>query len=120
MNLTGRNGIGQKTGKAGPKPRKPIPRQSAKTKQRKASADGKAGVLFMAWVAQQPCAICGGHPVEVHHCISARYGQRKRSDFETIPLCYDHHRGENGIHANKRLWEELNGLDTAYIKSPPA
>lgn len=119
MNLTGRQGLGQKTGKAGPKPRKPIPRQSAKTKQRKASADGKAGAAFMAKVAQQSCAICGARPVEVHHCISARFGQRKRSDFHTIGLCFDHHRGENGIHTNKRRWEELHGLDTDYI-TPPA
>jgi len=44
-NLTGRQGLGQKTGKSGPKPRKPISRQSAKTKQRKAELKRK-GVTY--------------------------------------------------------------------------
>ena len=114
-NLTCRNGIGQKTGKAGPKARKPIPRQSAKTKQRKASADGKAGALHMGKVAQLPCVICGSWPVHVHHCISGRFGQRKASDFDTIPLCWECHLGPQGIHASKHAWEAQNGPDTGFL-----
>jgi len=92
--LTGRPGIGPKTGN--PKP----------------SASGKA---HMALVAQCPCVICGAWPVTVHHCISGRYGQRKASDFETIPLCWSCHQGPHGIHANKRAWEAENGPDTGFL-----
>lgn len=74
-----------------------------------------AGKAHMARVAGLPCVLCGSHPVEVHHCISGRYGQRKASDFDTIPLCYPCHRGPEGIHANKAAWEERNGLDTDFL-----
>ncbi|MDB6454747.1 DUF968 domain-containing protein [Falsirhodobacter sp. 20TX0035] len=88
--------------------RKPI-----KVKPKRTSPDAKA---HMAAVAACPCVICGARPVEVHHCISARYGSRKRSDFETIPLCVAHHRiGPEAIHQNKAAWEAANGPDTDYL-----
>ena len=92
--LAGRGPLGIKTGN---------PRKSS------------AGKEHMARVAQLPCAICGARQVEVHHCISGRYGQRKASDFDTIPLCYFHHRGEGGIHTSKRAWEAEHGPDTGFL-----
>ena len=114
-NLTGATPRGLKQPKEPRGPLKAIPKVSAKTQARKASADGKAGALHMAWVAQQPCCICGAWPVHVHHCICGRYGQRKASDLHTIPLCYDHHQGRNGIHTSKREWEAKHGPDTKYL-----
>lgn len=84
-------------------------------KQPKPVRGTKAGRDHMASVAALPCVICGYRPVEVHHCISGRYGQHKASDLQTIPLCYEDHRGPNGIHANKAAWEALNGPDTDYL-----
>jgi hypothetical protein len=69
----------------------------------------------LAAVAQLPCIICGARPVEVHHCISGRYGQRKAPDSMTIPLCVECHRGPHGIHASKRAWEALHGPDTGLL-----
>ena len=69
----------------------------------------------MARVAGLSCVLCGSGPVEVHHCISGRYGSRKASDFDTIPLCLHHHRGAIGIHADKARWEALHGPDTDYL-----
>lgn len=69
----------------------------------------------MARVAQLRCVCCGAWPVHVHHCISGRYGQRKASDRETIPLCFNHHQGPEGIHTNKRAWEATWGLDFKYL-----
>lgn len=74
-----------------------------------------AGKAHMARVAQLACVICGARPIEVHHCISGRYGQRKASDMDTISLCFNHHRGPEGIHTNKAAWEELNGPDTDFL-----
>lgn len=64
-----------------------------------------------------PCVICGAPPPsEAHHCISGRYGSRKVSDFDTIPLCpADHRTGPEAIHQNKRAWEERNGPDHSYL-----
>ena len=75
-----------------------------------------AGKRHMARVAQLPCIICGSRPVEVHHCISGRYGQRRASDFEVLPLCVFHHReGPFSIHQNKHLWEATNGFDSDFL-----
>ena len=92
--LANRGPLGQKTGN---------PRKSS------------AGKAHMAEVAQRGCEICGATPVEVHHCISGRFGQRKASDFDTIALCWNHHRGPDGIHTSKRAWEAQYGLDTHYL-----
>lgn len=84
-------------------------------KQPKPARGTKAAREHMARVAALPCVCCGAHPVEVHHCISGRFGQRKASDFDTIPLCYPHHRGAAGIHTNKAEWERTFGPDTDYL-----
>lgn len=81
-----------------------------------------AARAHMAYVASLPCCICGAFPVEVHHAISGRFGSRRASDFDTLPLCYNHHRGPDGIHTAKAAWEAAHGPDTAYIvrrQSPP-
>ena len=69
----------------------------------------------MAKVAQLPCVICQAWPVQVHHCISGRFGQRKASDFDTISLCWECHLGPQGIHASKSAWEALHGPDTGFL-----
>lgn len=47
------------------------------------------------------CFICGSPYVEVHHMIYGR-GRRELSDRYglVIPLCYEHHRGQTGVHFN--------------------
>jgi len=75
----------------------------------------KAARDHMSRVSALPCVCCGYWPTEVHHCISGRFGQHKASDFDTIPLCYEHHRGAAGIHTSKAEWEALFGPDTDYL-----
>lgn len=70
----------------------------------------------MEAVAGLSCVVCGFWPVHVHHCISGRFGQTKASDFDTIPLCFDHHQGAAGIHTNKRAWEAEHGPDYAFLE----
>lgn len=63
-----------------------------------------SGSTYMGLVAQLPCAICqlrfGVHTtdVEVHHQRSGTGGGRRASDWRTMPLCVEHHRGNTGIH----------------------
>ncbi len=73
------------------------------------------GRRHMARVATLPCVCCGATAVEVHHCICGRFSQRKASDMDTIPLCYRHHRGPDGIHTRREWWVETYGPDTDYI-----
>ncbi len=75
-------------------------------------AEGRA---HMARVAALPCVICGYWPVSVHHVISGRFSQRKAPDTQTIPLCWNHHQGPEGIHTDKAAWEALHGPDIDYL-----
>lgn len=63
-----------------------------------------SGATYMGLVAQLPCAICRlcystfNFEVEVHHQRSGTGGGRRASDWRTISLCVEHHRGNTGIH----------------------
>lgn len=87
-----------------PKPQKP----------ERGTAAAKA---HMEKVSRLCCCVCGARPVEVHHTISGRFGSRKRSDFDTIPLCAEtHHRhGPESIHGNRAEFERLYGPDTGFL-----
>ena len=97
MNLTGRPPLGLK----GPKK----------------SRGTKAGRDYMARVKMLPCVICGAAPPsDAHHIICDRFGTTKASDFETIPLCKNHHQvGPDAIHNGKASWVEKYGPDHSYL-----
>lgn len=49
------------------------------------------------------CFICGKYGTEIHHIFYGA-GNRKISDQYgmTVGLCYNHHRGNNGVHGGNR------------------
>lgn len=59
-----------------------------------------ASSRHMASVASLGCVVCrrilglGYTPAEVHHCFDTA----TRSDWLTVPLCPEHHRGGTGFH----------------------
>ena len=57
-----------------------------------------AGKRHMARIAALPCAICGAHPVHVHHIRQTVGAGQRAQDTLTLPLCPDHHTGRAGIH----------------------
>lgn len=76
----------------------------------------KAEKAHKAMLSERACVICerlyGQHPggnVELHHLRSGGWG---KGDYRTlIPLCYDHHRGANGIHTlGTKAWERQFGV----------
>jgi len=71
----------------------------------------------MAWVRTCECHQCGLYGAsEAHHCFHHRYGNRKASDWLTIPLCEQCHReGPDAIHRIKRTWMERNGPDYGLV-----
>ena len=85
-----------------------------KVKAVRGTAEGRR---HMARVAQLPCVACHRPgPSEVHHCICGRFGQRKASDTDTIPLCPECHRlGPIAIHQNKRAWVDAHGPDYGFL-----
>jgi len=115
--LAGRPPIGQKVEKPPQKARKRIPKQSAKRKAYMASDMRKAALDHMRLVKAMACIICDAPgPSDAHHVFCGRYGSRKASDFEVIPLCkWCHQNGPESIHRNKAAWVAKNGPDTDYL-----
>lgn len=70
----------------------------------------------MARVAELPCIACGNPYVEVHHCrIHTGMGVRP-SHYDTISLCLEHHRGNTGIHLNKKEFEKCFGTQSELLE----
>ena len=71
---------------------------------------------YMGKVAALGCAICrrlglGASPAQVHHMRTGVGAGRRASDFETIPLCYEHHQGGSGIHGmGRKAFEREYGV----------
>ena len=76
-----------------------------------------AAKRHLARVKSLPCVICQAPPPsDAHHVICGRYGSRKASDFDTIPLCKRHHQhGPEAIHNGKASWESKHGPDWGYL-----
>jgi hypothetical protein len=76
----------------------------------------KAQKFRRAKLAVIGCAMChrihGPHepgPVELHHLRGGGWG--KGDDATLIPLCFNHHRGSEGIHhVGTKLWERDLGV----------
>jgi hypothetical protein len=74
------------------------------------------GKMHMARIARLPCVVCHRPgPSKVHHLICGRFGSSRADDFNTIPLCFECHRGPHGIHAGKESWVAINGPDTDFL-----
>lgn len=114
-NLTGRP-ITPKQTKA-PKTPKPMRRVSAKRQKQRASKEGQEELEWMKRVKALPCVICGAAPPsDAHHVIHGRYGGRKPSGFDVIPLCKKHHQdGPEAIHNGKETWAAKHGPDYTYL-----
>lgn len=76
----------------------------------------KAELRHKGAVAELGCAMCnhihGPHtpgPVELHHLRGGGWG---KGDYKTLmPLCFNHHRGSEGIHhIGTKLWEREFGI----------
>jgi hypothetical protein len=64
----------------------------------------------LAFVAAQPCLVCGRSPSDPHHLRFAepRALGRKVSDEFTVPLCRAHHRELHGRGDERAWWNSLN------------
>lgn len=75
-------------------------------------AERAYGKRHMAQVARLPCIICSARPVDVHHVFHGRYGTRRASDHEVLPLCKSCHTDAPwSIHRDKKGWRDRHGHD---------
>jgi hypothetical protein len=70
----------------------------------------------LAFVASQPCLLCGRQPVDPHHVRFAQKQSlgRKVSDEFTVPLCRTHHRDLHRS-GSEYLWWENVGIDPLKV-----
>jgi hypothetical protein len=70
----------------------------------------------LAFVATQPCILCGKRPVDPHHIRFAQKQAlgRKVSDEFTVPLCRSHHRALHRS-GSEYLWWENVGIDPLKV-----
>lgn len=64
------------------------------------------------------CCVCR-RPAEIHHLIGSKYrGLSQKADDEyTIPLCPNHHRGQEGIHQiGQQEWESTYGTQEWHLE----
>lgn len=65
------------------------------------------------------CAICKSPNPHIHHLMGYKYkgmGQKADDKF-TIPLCYKHHVGEEGIHTlGIQTWEDRYGSQEHHLE----
>lgn len=70
---------------------------------------------YRRWIASQPCIICGG-PSECAHVGPVRGLAQKCSDYETVPLCREHHRtGRDSVHTLQKLFWNHHGISREKI-----
>ena len=59
----------------------------------------------------QHCIVCGEKNIEIHHTLFGKNRKKATEDGLVVPLCYEHHRGKNGVHGlNKELDIKLKQL----------
>lgn len=56
-----------------------------------------AEAAHMGRVAALGCLLCGA-PAEVHHLREGQGMSQRASNWLTVPLCPEHHRGASGLH----------------------
>ena len=70
-------------------------------------------------VAQLGCYVCRS-PATLHHIRNNGKGNvgmgRRSSHFEVIPLCYEHHQGNTGIHLDKKNFEKKYGTEKEILE----
>ena len=70
-------------------------------------------------LSEYGCCICR-RPAEIHHLIGFKYRgiAQKAKDENTIPLCVDHHRGQQGIHQiGIKTWEKAYGSQEYHLEN---
>jgi len=80
----------------------------SRNKPRQTAAEAR----HVAKLAEQPCAVCGDQPVEIHEPEQGLW-------FASMPLCVPCHRGPEGWHGTRLRWKlrkinELQAIDKTY------
>lgn len=73
--------------------------------------------VHLLWIRHQRCAVpgCGRWPCEAHHltCAGNKARGLKAGDNLCLPLCHDHHIGQDSPHhmGDEAMWWSSHGVD---------
>ena len=68
-------------------------------------------------VSQLVCLVCKTPFVTLHHIRPKGTGMgRRTNDWSVVPLCYEHHQGQSGIHHNKTIFESKFGKEIKLLE----
>ena len=75
---------------------------------------------WMGRVAALSCIVCrneglGDTPAMVHHIGNGTMGKRA-SNYETIPLCSEHHQHGIAVHAGRKAFEARYGTEQELLE----
>lgn len=57
------------------------------------------------------CFVCGRYGTEIHHIFFGTSNRKMSEKYRcVIGLCYEHHRGNTGVHHNRELDLELKRM----------
>jgi len=77
---------------------------------------------YLAWIRTHSCQICGLKDETIASAHMGTGGKGiKASDYETLPLCYEHHMEEHAGREsfagkyNIDIWREIAGFNGRYI-----
>ncbi len=77
------------------------------------TAPTKAQKARWSKIADLGCIICSAPPC-IHHALTGM-GGRKDHD-KVLPLCYNHHQGEQGIHSmGRKAWTRIYGSEQELL-----
>lgn len=66
------------------------------------------------------CYICGRYGTEIHHIFGASNRKWSTKYGLIVGLCYNHHRGNQGVHFNKELNVKLKQIgQKAFMEHYP-
>ena len=85
---------------------------------RKQSLTKKEKDARFSMLSDMGCVICQ-QPPQIHHCKGYVFGcgmGQKADDAFTIPLCYSHHVGAEGIHRGVPSWEKKHGTQLGWLR----
>jgi len=57
------------------------------------------------------CFVCGRYGTEIHHIFFGTSNRKMSDKYRcVVGLCYEHHRGNSGVHHNRELDLELKRM----------
>ena len=69
------------------------------------------------------CVVCRKHyeiddapPANCHHIRQGMGAGQKNSHYMVLPLCWEHHQGQDGFHSAPKTWQKKYGTEAELLE----